>query len=777
METREILDDIYPLIDRAEALEELAPQDRGDNYLLTCPDCHEREAYIYKAGVSIKCNRLNNCGYSKSLWDYLQERGSLSNQDTLKALARLADYTLPEREQSPEAQERAERARARANIMEAALDYFRAQLWSEAGRETLAYLRGRGYSEEDIRGMELGHFPGYQETSAYLEGKGYSRGELKSVFKWLKAREDYRLVFAYRSAGGALSGLWGRLTRPLKDGEKEERKYLPFSEASKDIPFNFHRARGQKELTLVEGYLDALIATQRGLKGVIALGQARLSRTQLETLTRYGAESFILALDGDRAGREGAEGAVRAIMEKWEPGKRLRASVVTLPEGQDPDGLITSEGLEAFSSLVAQAQGGAKWLGYHLAARNETKEKWERGNSGAFEEALETTGKIRNPLELGLFREAFGEGLGIPESFKGFLEENFEGYRQAQEKERLRGDYRQALKKGSKLAESGEPSELVEHLEGALKALRPKVITRSFEPYTLATLEEDIRRAKAGLGTGYPSLDKLVTIPQEALTIVGARPSHGKTTLLFNLLLNMVEAHPERAFFFFSYEETRKQIGLKLLHRLAGSRDDKSLESLEMLERYLRGGAKYSSEVETAKKGFEELTGASGRLWIIDEPLQVGELRDTLANLSEGREVGAVFVDYIQKVKSGDRYQTRQLELQKICEGLLETAKGLSLPILLGAQLGRDKERADKVRLDNLREAGDIEQDASLVLGLYNEAMEKAQGEAAERPPEIVDLKVTVLKNRNGPVNDEVTLEFNRPLLAIKDKSETRRES
>jgi len=239
----------------------------------------------------------------------------------------------------------------------------------------------------------------------------------------------------------------------------------------------------------------------------------------------------------------------------------------------------------------------------------------------------------------------------------------------------------------------------------------------------------------------------------------------------------MVEAYPERSFFFFSYEETRKQIGLKLLHRLAGPRNNKELKNLEGLERYLRGGLEYSPEVEAAKTKFEELTGESGRLWIIDEPLQVGELRDTLAHLSEGREVGAVFVDYIQKVKSGGRYPTRQLEVQKICEGLLETAKGLSLPVLLGAQLGRDKERADKVKLDNLREAGDIEQDASLVLGLYNEAMEKAQGDAAEKPGEVVDLKVTVLKNRNGPVNDEVTLEFNRPLLTIKDKSETRRES
>jgi len=184
------------------------------------------------------------------------------------------------------------------------------------------------------------------------------------------------------------------------------------------------------------------------------------------------------------------------------------------------------------------------------------------------------------------------------------------------------------------------------------------------------------------------------------------------------------------------------------------------------LENYLRGNHTGRPKIEEGKAHFKTLT-ESGRLWVIDEPYFVDDLTDTIAYLKERHDIGAVFIDYIQKVKIKGRYQTRQIELQRISERILETAKVLSLPVLLGAQLGRDTQHTDKVRLDNLRERGDIEQDANLVLGLYNEAMQKAQDRDETLKERKVDLKLTILKNRNGIVNEDVILSFDRPILTI----------
>lgn len=155
-ETQDLLEEIYQGLDRAGALADLAPQDKGAYYLLTCPACGKREAFVYKDGTRITCNRRENCGLSQSLWDYVQGSRKLSNQETLRELAKLAGYTLPDL--GPDDLGRIELNRARANAWELSIDYFRAQLGEEKGRAVREYLKGRGYSESEIRGMELGLF-------------------------------------------------------------------------------------------------------------------------------------------------------------------------------------------------------------------------------------------------------------------------------------------------------------------------------------------------------------------------------------------------------------------------------------------------------------------------------------------------------------------------------------------------------------------------------------------------------------------------------------------
>lgn len=76
----------------------------------------------------------------------------------------------------------------------------------------------------------------------------------------------------------------------------------------------------------------------------------------------------------------------------------------------------------------------------------------------------------------------------------------------------------------------------------------------------------------------------------------------------------------------------------------------------------------------------------------------------------------------------------------------------------MGAQFNRDSMNKVEPRLENLRESGDIENDANTILGLFNESVEKAEdGEKIKDP---VDLEVSILKNRNGISNETITLTF-----------------
>ena len=89
------------------------------------------------------------------------------------------------------------------------------------------------------------------------------------------------------------------------------------------------------------------------------------------------------------------------------------------------------------------------------------------------------------------------------------------------------------------------------------------------------------------------------------------------------------------------------------------------------------------------------------------------------------------------------------------------------MPIILGCQFNREVKEEKDLNLSSLREAGDIEQDANLVLGLYNAAMQTAEKDDTPFMQTEAELIVKILKNRNGAVNKKVSLDFITPTLRI----------
>ena len=112
----------------------------------------------------------------------------------------------------------------------------------------------------------------------------------------------------------------------------------------------------------------------------------------------------------------------------------------------------------------------------------------------------------------------------------------------------------------------------------------------------------------------------------------------------------------------------------------------------------------------------------------------------------------------------------RYLELKAISDQLLEQAVRHNLPVIVGAQLNRAG-AGEKPKLEHLREAGDLEQDAHLVIGIYNESVDKIEDGQQEKAKE-VPLKLFVLKNRSGLAGSSSVLTFNRPIRRIKDPSD-----
>jgi replicative DNA helicase len=250
--------------------------------------------------------------------------------------------------------------------------------------------------------------------------------------------------------------------------------------------------------------------------------------------------------------------------------------------------------------------------------------------------------------------------------------------------------------------------------------------------------------------------------------------------MMLNLLLKMARRYPDRSFYYYSYEEAKSRLALKAIMILAG-KELHSSQNLEAYIGYMRTKRGQDQDIETAIQLYRTLT-STGRLWLSDEPLSAEDLVSVIGYACQRQQVGAVFVDYVQNVypRQASQASQRYLVVKESCRLLRQEAVLQEIPIILGAQLNRSMvHRVDKrPMLTDLRESGDIEQEANLVLGLYNLAeARKEEDEDFSPPGPVADLEVHVLKNRAGPSGRKVTLVLEGPTLTVKSKSGARASS
>lgn len=244
-----------------------------------------------------------------------------------------------------------------------------------------------------------------------------------------------------------------------------------------------------------------------------------------------------------------------------------------------------------------------------------------------------------------------------------------------------------------------------------------------------------------GYTTGFIDLDKAITgLNKSDLVIIGARPAMGKTSLALNLARNTAMMGKKKVLFF-SLEMTKEQLAQRVLSTEA------RIESTKMRTGNISGE-------EWAKLATATALLSNCELYFDDTSnMTVSEMKSRIRRL---RDVDAVFVDYLQLMKSGGRVESRVQEVSEITRNLKLMAKDLNIPVVVLAQLARTTEgrgKSHKPQLSDLRESGSIEQDADIVIMLYRD--EYYSGEKDDQPeeprPAINEAEFIISKNRHGP--------------------------
>jgi replicative DNA helicase len=310
-------------------------------------------------------------------------------------------------------------------------------------------------------------------------------------------------------------------------------------------------------------------------------------------------------------------------------------------------------------------------------------------------------------------------------------------------------------------SDTDDAKAVVEEAEKLLFDITNKRISSTFrsindlltESYSM--LEEMAKQESHffGVPTGFIELDKLLAgLRGGDLLVLAARPGVGKTSFALNLAINAAQAGTTVAFF------TLEMSATQLTQRILSS------EALVDAHKMRSGDLSPSDWKNIA----DTCSPLSQYEFYIDDTtdLSLTELRAKARRQLQGVKQGFIVIDYLQLMQSkGKGHQDRWVAVGEISRGLKILAKELKVPILTLSQLSRAVEsREDKrPQLSDLRESGNIEQDADVVMFIDRTVSEKERG-TVERP-EAGMAKLIIGKNRHGET---------RTIDLVFDKAHTR---
>lgn len=303
-----------------------------------------------------------------------------------------------------------------------------------------------------------------------------------------------------------------------------------------------------------------------------------------------------------------------------------------------------------------------------------------------------------------------------------------------------------AVEKIKAMAFNGDyenPMELINFAENELSGIEVKTVKGGLEhvgqgvlPVMLDIENRSRKKTITGIPTGYKQLTAWLAGYQKGdLIIIAGRTSMGKTSFAIQEAKTIAVKHGLKVAFF-SLEMTKWQLIEKLL-----------INESSVPAQSVRVGMLGSSEWNRISKAAETLLKSG--VYIDDTTkLTTVDIAHRCRKMKADVGLDIVFIDYLGFIRSARRAEKRYMEVGEITKDLKELAKELNVPVILLCQIGRSAEQGEDKRpsLRDLRESGDIEQDADVVMFLYRDEYYKREKSDKKGITEVI-----LAKQRNGP--------------------------
>ncbi len=388
----------------------------GSNYKGCCP-FHNEKTPSFVVSDSKQIYTCFGCGETGDIFQFVQKQYNLSFTEALERLATQCGIEYKKNKKSEDKQKYYD-----ANVVVA--KYFVNNFWNteNSGRQ---YMLKRGIRPETLRKFGIGYADAsWDSLYKFLKSKNIEEKVIEELGLVSKSKGKTfdkfrnRVMFPIFDARGRVIGFGGRAIGDDIPKYLNSPESIVFLKKNNLYGLNFAKkdVENENHIILVEGYMDVISLYQKGITNVSASLGTALTENQIKLIKRY-TKNIILSYDSDEAGKKAALRGIDLIDEQ-----DVKAKILTVSEGKDPDEFIQKNGREKFLELVKNSMPSVEYKIY-LEKQNI--------NTDTFEGSIEFLNKVANiltplkPIECDMYANKIAEEMNIaPSTIKKAVEEN-----------------------------------------------------------------------------------------------------------------------------------------------------------------------------------------------------------------------------------------------------------------------------------------------------------------------------------------------------------------
>ncbi|HEY8365006.1 MAG TPA: DNA primase [Haloplasmataceae bacterium] len=345
---------------------------KGKNYFGLCP-FHNEKTPSFSVSPEKQIFHCFSCGEGGDVAQFIAKIDNISYLDSLKKLAQRINLNINEYFAD---NRNVEFSKSWA-LNRFVADFYRFTLLNtKEGIKALDYLAQRQITPDLIEYFNIGLAPNSSDSLYQaLKANNFSELLMLELGVVMKSENRYydkfqnRIMFPITDDLGNIVGFSGR---SYLESSKNEAKYINTQETpifkKGAILYNLFNAkkaiRQNHQVYLFEGFMDVIASYKCGLQESIATMGTALTEEHVKLLKKY-TNHVIICFDGDNPGIEATKKAIELINNQ-----SLRVSVVTLPDGLDPDEYIKKYGKEKYLSYINQNQKSYREYMYELEYKN-----------------------------------------------------------------------------------------------------------------------------------------------------------------------------------------------------------------------------------------------------------------------------------------------------------------------------------------------------------------------------------------------------------------------